>query len=138
MRPVFADASYWIALNNTRDGLHEKAMSAGPRLGLEFRITTSQMVLVETLNSLSSLGPHGRLKAARNIQEIFYDSDVEVVPQTSALFHQALALYRARPDKAWSLTDCASFLIMDERQIAEALTYDQHFEQRGYRALLRD
>jgi predicted nucleic acid-binding protein len=38
----------------------------------------------------------------------------------------------------WSLTDCASFVIMDQRQIAEALTHDRHFEQRGYRALLRD
>ena len=53
-------------------------------------------------------------------------------------FGTALALYQERPDKSWSLTDCASFLIMDQRQTTEALTHDRHFEQRGYQALLRD
>src|SRR5205807_8573085 len=60
------------------------------------------------------------------------------VPQTPALFRGALALYQDRPDKSWSLTDCASFLIMDQRQIAEAPSHDRHFEERerGHRALL--
>jgi predicted nucleic acid-binding protein len=62
----------------------------------------------------------------------------ESVSQTPELFRDALALYQHRPDKSWSLTDCASFLIMDRQQIAEALTHDRHFEQRGYRTLLRD
>jgi len=54
------------------------------------------------------------------------------------LFRRALALYRDRSDKDWSLTDCASFVIMTERRITEALTHDRHFEQNGYRALLRN
>jgi predicted nucleic acid-binding protein len=29
-------------------------------------------------------------------------------------------------------------VIMNERRITEALTHDRHFEQGGYRALLRD
>jgi predicted nucleic acid-binding protein len=41
-------------------------------------------------------------------------------------------------DKDWSVTDCASFVIMDHRRIVEALTHDHHFEQKGYRALLRE
>jgi predicted nucleic acid-binding protein len=61
-----------------------------------------------------------------------------VVPQTPELFRDALALYGDRVDQSWSLTDCASFLIMEQRQITEALTHDRHFEQRGYSALLRD
>lgn len=40
-------------------------------------------------------------------------------------------------DKAWSLTDCISFTIMQENNIVEALTTDRHFEQAGYKALLR-
>ena len=40
---------------------------------------------------------------------------VELVPQDSQLFREALTLYRDRPDKHWSLTDCASFLIMQQR-----------------------
>ena len=50
---------------------------------------------------------------------------------------RGLALYRARPDKAWSLIDCISFMVMTERGITEALTGDHHFEQAGFRAPLR-
>jgi predicted nucleic acid-binding protein len=45
--------------------------------------------------------------------------------------------YQTRPDKSWSLTDCSSFLIMESEGIEAALTYDRHFEQAGFQALLR-
>jgi predicted nucleic acid-binding protein len=66
------------------------------------------------------------------------DVRVEVIPQTARLFDEALALYADRNDKSWSLTDCASFLITQRWQVEEALTSDRHFEQHGFRALLRD
>jgi uncharacterized protein len=78
------------------------------------------------------------MKAAELARAILDNPDIDVIPQTPELFCDALALYRDRTDKSWSLTDCASFLIMERRQIAEALTHDRHFEQRGYRVLLRD
>ncbi|MGV0026289.1 type II toxin-antitoxin system VapC family toxin [Phormidesmis priestleyi] len=53
------------------------------------------------------------------------------------LFHQALDLYKQRADKAWSHPDCASFCIMKQQNILEALTHDRHFEQAGFIALLQ-
>jgi uncharacterized protein len=47
-----------------------------------------------------------------------------------------MELFGDRPDKDWSLTDCISFIVMEERRITEALTGDHHFEQAGFRALL--
>jgi len=41
------------------------------------------------------------------------------------------------PDKGWSLTDCASFVIMEDEGLPAALTHDHHFEQAGFQALLR-
>lgn len=35
------------------------------------------------------------------------------------------------------MTDCSSFLIMERYGIDSALTYDWHFEQAGFKALLR-
>jgi predicted nucleic acid-binding protein len=61
----------------------------------------------------------------------------EIVPQTRVLFKEAFALYLTRSDKQWSLTDCSSFVIMDQMHVTEALTHDSHFEQNGYVALLR-
>jgi predicted nucleic acid-binding protein len=95
-------------------------------------------VLVEVLNMLSSYGPALRRAAAELAKTIASDEGIELVAQTAPLFRGALALYGDRPDKQWSLTGCASLRIMEQRQIAEALTADRHFEQYGLRALLRD
>jgi hypothetical protein len=59
------------------------------------------------------------------------------VPASRELFDSGWALYQDRPDKDWSLTDCISFVAMRERGIIEALTGDHHFEQAGFRALLK-
>jgi predicted nucleic acid-binding protein len=66
------------------------------------------------------------------------DGKITVVLQSNGQFHRAVEFYRQRLDKEWSLTDCASMLVMKEETIVEALTYDHHFEQAGFRALLRD
>lgn len=137
MRFIFADTAYWVALTNPRDALHRQAIKIPESLG-EYRVITSEMVLVELLNVVSGHGSHLRRSATGLVQRIIDDPYIELVPQTTPLFQDALALYRDRSDKAWSLTDCASFLIMDERAITEALTHDQHYVQNGYHALLRE
>ena len=48
------------------------------------------------------------------------------------------AMHKERSDKSWSLTDCISFVVMGEHGITDALTGDRHFEQAGFRALLRE
>jgi hypothetical protein len=53
------------------------------------------------------------------------------------LFEAGTDLYSRRSDKEWSLTDCISFVVMQEQGIGEALTGDRHFEQAGFRALLK-
>jgi hypothetical protein len=65
------------------------------------------------------------------------DPNATVIPQTSIQFREALSFYRQHKDKAWSLTDCASFLIMREVGVTDALSHDHHFEQAGFKALLR-
>jgi predicted nucleic acid-binding protein len=37
----------------------------------------------------------------------------------------------------WSLVDCASFVVMRQQGIVEALTTDHHFEQAGFVRLLK-
>ena len=62
---------------------------------------------------------------------------VEIVQVDKALDDLAWQMFANHPDKVWSLVDCASFCIMQQRDITEAFTTDQHFEQAGFIRLLK-
>lgn len=63
---------------------------------------------------------------------------VVIIPATEDWFIRGFDLYRRRPDKEWSLTDCISFLVMQEHGVTEALTADHHFAQAGFQVLLQN
>jgi predicted nucleic acid-binding protein len=62
---------------------------------------------------------------------------VKIVQLTRQLFDQAFAEYKKNQDKEWGLIDCVSFVVMRQEGIQQALTFDHHFEQAGFQALLR-
>ena len=136
MRTVFADSGYWIAMYSPPDELNLEARAVTAGLG-PCRIVTSQMVLVEFLNHMSGRGQTLREKAMSAVTRLTDTPSVEIVPQTRDQFDEAAKLYLSRPDKGWSLTDCASFILMEQRNISEALAHDHDFEQAGFVALLR-
>ena len=95
------------------------------------------MALAEALNRLSREGERLRNLAVQMVRELEGSPDVEIVPQTDAQFRAAVERYASRSDQRWSLTDCASLLVVEERNLTEALAYDRDFEQAGFVALLR-
>jgi hypothetical protein len=64
------------------------------------------------------------------------DENWIVIETSHELFEQGVALFSQRPDKSWSLTDCISFVVMEQHGLSEALTADRHFEQAGFVPLL--
>ncbi len=77
-----------------------------------------------------------RAAAVRLLEALENGPVVEIIPLSEGLYSRAMQLYRERPDKEWGLTDCVSFVVMQERSITEALTADDHFRQAGFRPLL--
>ena len=137
LTPVFLDTAYVYALVNTRDQWHPQAVTWQQRLAGERRtILTTELILVEIADGLAAV--KFRTQAAQVLATLRSSSLVEIVPFNSELLSDALDLYRQRQDKDWGLTDCASFVIMRERGLHEALTVDEHYEQAGFRALLRE
>ena len=134
MKVVFADTGYWVAVLSPIDDWKVKATAASRTLG-KVRIVTTEMVLDELLAALSKLPV--RSTVVRGVEAIRSNPNIEVVPQTSLQFSEAFESYRRMTDKEWSLTDCASFALMKERGLSEALAHDRHFEQAGFVALLR-
>ncbi len=134
MKQIFADTSYWIGLVNPRDQIHQKVIKITQQL-FSVRLVTTEMVLGEMLNSFSD-SPFRRTVAGM-VLKLRNDRNLRIVPQTSEQFESALRRYKQAADKSWSLTDCASFQVMEAEQIQAALTHDQHFAQAGFETLLR-
>lgn len=130
---TFIDTVYILALLNPRDQWHRKAI----QLSKIHRapLLTSHAVLTEVADALAHHSQ--RAWACQAIEDLKADPDVQCVSVDSAIFAGAVRLYRERPDKDWSLTDCISFYIMRQEKVPEALTADVHFEQAGFRALMR-
>ncbi len=63
--------------------------------------------------------------------------DLQIIPLSQSLFERGWQLYSDRLDKDWGLTDCISFVVMEQEEISEAFTSDRHFEQAGFIRLLK-
>ena len=134
---VFLDTAYAIALSVTSDEHHERAVELAQQLEIrQTRLITTRAVLLEIGNALSR--QRYRPAAIELLAALEHDPQVERVPLTNELYRQAFELFHSRPDKEWGLIDCASFVVMQQRGLTDALTTDEHFEQAGFRALLRE
>ncbi len=136
MKLVFADTVYWSALLTRSDDLHPKAIQLSQSLD-GVQIVTSDLVLIEFLNAVAGRGPQSRFMASSSVESLLKNPETMVERLTPESLQAALKLCSERPDKDWSLTGCSSFLIMNQLDIRQALTYDRHFEQAGFQALLR-
>jgi predicted nucleic acid-binding protein len=134
---VFLDTAYAIALSSPTDQFHARALELAEQLeALGTRLVTTRAVLLEIGNALSK--QRYRQEAVQLLDALEADPTVDIVSLLEPLYARGMQLYRARPDKEWGLTDCVSFLVMQDRGLSEALTTDEHFQQAGFRALLRE
>jgi uncharacterized protein len=130
----FVDTYYLVALLSPDDEGHAKALAfAKQRRG---RFFTTQWIFMELLDGFADTAY--RSFAVEFLETFTREANVSVVPASNDWFTRRLRLYQERPDKEWSLTDCISFLVMQDLGIQEALTTDHHFEQAGFTALLKD
>lgn len=133
MTTVFADTSFYVALANPRDALHNRARE----LAREHTnaVVTTEYVLLETANFLSRSPDRSVFVAL--LDALDTDPQTTIVAGTHERFVAGCTRYRERSDKDWSLTDCISFLTMQELGLTDALTADHHFAQAGFRVLMR-
>jgi predicted nucleic acid-binding protein len=134
MTPLFADAFFFVALLNSKDLAHQRAL---PYIEPDMSqpLVTTDWVLVEVGDAMA-LTARNRNAFLRLYRALRSNPVVEIVRGEEWL-ESGIDLYDRRPDKSWSLTDCISFVVMADRGLTEALTGDHHFEQAGFRALLR-
>lgn len=133
MKPVFADTFFYLAILCPTDAHHAQATDWSA--SYDGALLTTSWVLTELADAFGKTTQ--RTGFVQFYQSLLDDPRMEIVPASEELWERGLKLYSSRPDKDWSLTDCISFVVMQERGLKDALTGDHHFEQAGFKALLK-
>lgn len=132
---LFLDTAFIQALLNPRDDYHNQAKQLFPRIRAASEVWITEAIFAEVGNALSAFNRNG---AVQFIQQCYRTDNIRIISVDTELLIQALTLYQSRPDKTWGLTDCISFVVMQQQSLADAVTGDRHFVQAGFRALMLD
>ena len=131
---IFIDTLFVIALINRRDQYHQRAVELTDQFE-GYPLLVTDAVLLEIGNALAR---GYKQEAVEIIEQFLAAEEVEVIHLTPRLFAQAFLLYKTHQDKAWGLVDCLSFIVMREAEVSQVLTFDHHFVQAGFQALMRE
>jgi len=130
---LFADTFYFIALLDSADAAHGKAIAWSRQEEVSF--LTTEYVLIELGDAFHAVDQREEFVAFH--EAIRSEPRFRIIPAHQKLYELGFGLYRRRRDREWQLTDCISFVVMSEHRVREALTGDQHFQQAGFRTLLQ-
>jgi predicted nucleic acid-binding protein len=134
-RTVFLDTSFILALENKDDTHHNRAKALDNQLLRENAVLMLHWgILIEIADGYARVSR--RAQGLQLLEKLTSEEGYRICPITESLFQEGLSLYRARPDKDWGLTDCLSFVLMNQEGVTEALTADFQFRQAGFTALL--
>lgn len=124
---IFIDAGFWIAFMHPRDSHHREARVLWRQEVKPIRhpITTN-WTLYEAMTHLNARQRNRHDLAARLLE--FAMDSTEII-DAAQYERQALAIFRARSDKRWSVVDCANFVCVRERGAPFALAFDRDFVQ---------
>lgn len=128
---VFVDTSYLLALELKNDQNHKIANKHWQDFVKDsFSLVTTSYIFDETVTYLNSRGFHD--KAVEVGENLLLSSSVELIQVDENLFLEGWAMFQKHKDKRYSLTDCISFIVMEQKEIQTALTFDKHFVQTGF------
>ena len=101
---IFTDTFYYLALLESRDAAHDRAVSLTHNL--DSVTVTTAWVLLELANALSA--PRHRTIFISFLEKLRDSPDVLIYEAEKELFDEGVTLFRNRNDQDWSLTDCIS------------------------------
>ena len=134
---LFADTSGWASLFDDRQSNHTKAVQLFMQTRQQqISVVTTNYVITELVALLHSPLRLPRPQIFQIVDSLKTTDYLEIIHVDFATDTAAWNLCKSRPDKAWSLVDCTSFVIMQQLNLQRALTTDRHFEQAGFTRLL--
>jgi len=137
MPDLFVDTSGWACYVDRSQAQHAAALAVYQDIRAQGRrLVTTNYVLAELMALLTQPLRIPRTTVLTFVEALQAAPHIQIVHVDPARDAAAWGLLRSRPDRLWSLVDAASFVVMQERGLVEALTTDHHFEQAGFVRLL--
>ena len=136
MKPIFVDTSALIALGNKRDKYHHQAIEINNFLkqaNVNYFITSA--IILEFGNAFSPVNL--KRTAIQIIDSINMSKKWKRIDINKSYIEKGFQKYKKFQDKDWGLVDCTSMIIALEFGIKEIFTADKHFEQAGFKILLK-
>ena len=131
MKSVFVDSSGFFALLVQEDQFHEHAHALFQQANTErWRLVTTNVVVIEAY-ALFLIRSHRRRRDAIKFLDMIAADKYRIERIRKADEDRAIALVHAHEDKAYSLCDALSFIVMERLQIREAIAFDRHFRSYG-------
>ncbi len=132
MNRVFIDTVFVVALINQKDQYHYQTLELSRKYE-NVPLLITEAILLEIGNALAK---DFKQEAIETIKAFRTSNEVLIVELNAQLFNRGFELYEKYQDKAWSLVDCISFVVMNDHKITDVLTTDDHFKQAGFNILM--
>ncbi len=131
---IFIDSGAWVALADTRDQFHSEAVGVYPRVLQQWKYqVTTELVIAEAYTMIRRRLGHAA--GIRFLESLRKSPRLIKIYCDAALDARAEAILRRYADQDFSFADAVSFAVMQERGIAEAFAFDQHFRTAGFALL---
>jgi len=125
------DTSYILALEIKNEAAHKQVLQNWVILAQSKPVlVTTTYIFDEIVTFFNSRNVHHKAVEVGN--RLLSSPDLELVEIDRTLFNRGWQYFQKYQDKSYSLTDCLSFIVMEERGIITALTLDDHFIQAGF------
>jgi uncharacterized protein len=125
---IFVDTGAWYALAIASDPDHKAAKSFAA--SITEPLATPDYIVDELLTLFAVRGQ--KHKGIEWIQEVLRRGGADVLRVSDEDLENALQLYEKFNDKAWSFTDCTSYVVMQRLSVKPAFSFDHHYRQFGF------
>lgn len=128
------DASAWVAVSDRRDKYYPTASQEYTRLiRNHYMLVTTNLIIAEVYILVRRTSGHAA--ANRLLRSLHGSPRLEKVYSDAHFESLAEAILDGHADQDYSFTDAVSFVVMQERGISDAFTFDSHFASMGFRML---
>lgn len=113
------------------DQNHQAAFSHWQTLiSAPVNLITTTYVFDEIVTFFNSRNRHAKAVEAGN--NLLQSGLIEIIQVDGKLLDSGWIFFQHHSDKRYSLTDCISFVVMEQRELTTALSFDRHFAQAGF------